>query len=203
MTQSVSFCSAPRSVGSPCPGLTPHNHCGRVISLISSGFTLIRFGRIIIKTVTRVTGSAESGFCCLVLFYYLVLAVLGLRCCMDFSRVVASGDYFLVAVCRLLMAVGSRCRAQVLGTQTSATVAHGLSSCSSWALEHRLSSCRAQALLLQGMGNLPGLGIEPVSPALAGRFFTTEPPGKPSHLFSPVVAGVCSSLILMGYSHLP
>ena len=156
-----------------------------------------------IKTVTRVMGSAESGFCCLVLFYYLVLAVLGLRCCMDFSRVVASGDYFLVAVCRLLMAVGSRCRAQVLGTQTSATVAHGLSSCSSWALEHRLSSCRAQALVLQGMGNLPGLGIEPVSPALAGRFFTTEPPGKPSHLFSPVVAGVCSSLILMGYSHLP
>ena len=34
--------------------------------------------------------------------------------------------------------------------------------------------------LLQG--NLPDLGIEPVSlasPALAGRFFTAEPPGKP------------------------
>jgi len=27
-------------------------------------------------------------------------------------------------------------------------------------------------------GDLPDLGIEPVSPALAGRFFTTEPPGK-------------------------
>ena len=26
---------------------------------------------------------------------------------------------------------------------------------------------------------LPRLGIEPVSPAEAGRFFTTEPPGKP------------------------
>ena len=25
--------------------------------------------------------------------------------------------------------------------------------------------------------DLPGLGIEPVSPALAGGFFTTEPPG--------------------------
>ena len=33
----------------------------------------------------------------------------------------------------------------------------------------------------QGMWDLPGSGIEPVSPALAGRFFTTEPPGKPAH----------------------
>ena len=28
-------------------------------------------------------------------------------------------------------------------------------------------------------GDLPDLGIEPVSAALAGRFFTTEPSGKP------------------------
>ena len=27
-------------------------------------------------------------------------------------------------------------------------------------------------------GDLPDPGIEPQSPALAGRFFTTEPPGK-------------------------
>ena len=27
--------------------------------------------------------------------------------------------------------------------------------------------------------DLPGPGIELLSPALAGRFFTTEPPGKP------------------------
>ena len=33
------------------------------------------------------------------------------------------------------------------------------------------------------MWALPGPGIQPVSPALAGRFFTTEPPGKPSILF--------------------
>ena len=30
-------------------------------------------------------------------------------------------------------------------------------------------------------GDLPGPGIKLVSPALAGRFFTTEPPGKPPH----------------------
>ena len=29
------------------------------------------------------------------------------------------------------------------------------------------------------MWDLPRPGIEPVSPALAGGFFTTEPPGKP------------------------
>ena len=30
------------------------------------------------------------------------------------------------------------------------------------------------------MWDLPHPGIEPVSPALAATFFTTEPPGKPS-----------------------
>ena len=34
-------------------------------------------------------------------------------------------------------------------------------------------------LLSPSPGDLPDPGIEPVSPALAGRFFTTEPPGKP------------------------
>ena len=28
-------------------------------------------------------------------------------------------------------------------------------------------------------GDLPDPGIEPTSPSLAGRLFTTEPPGKP------------------------
>jgi len=30
------------------------------------------------------------------------------------------------------------------------------------------------------MWGLPGSGIEAVFPALAGRFFTSEPPGKPN-----------------------
>ena len=30
-------------------------------------------------------------------------------------------------------------------------------------------------------GNLPDPGSEPTSPALAGGFFTTEPPGKPTY----------------------
>ena len=31
-------------------------------------------------------------------------------------------------------------------------------------------------------GDIPNPGIEPLSPALAGRFFTTEPPGKPQNI---------------------
>ena len=31
------------------------------------------------------------------------------------------------------------------------------------------------------MWDLPGPGLEPVSPALAGGFLTTAPPGKPLH----------------------
>ena len=34
-------------------------------------------------------------------------------------------------------------------------------------------------LLFPSPGHLPDPGIKPASPALAGRFFTTEPPGKP------------------------
>ena len=54
----------------------------------------------------------------------------------------------------------------------------------SLAAEHRLqtrrlSNCGSRAQLLRGMWDLPRPGLEPVSPALAGRFSTTAPPGKP------------------------
>ena len=39
------------------------------------------------------------------------------------------------------------------------------------------------------MWDLPGLGIEPMSPALASRFFTTEPPGKPSSVLALRIPG--------------
>ena len=59
---------------------------------------------------------------------------------------------------------------------------HRLSSWGSCALEHRLSSWGSWAQVLYSMWNLPRPRMEPISLALAGRFFTTEPPGKP--LFS-------------------
>ena len=64
-------------------------------------------------------------------------------------------------------------------------VVHGpLTITASLVAEHRLqtrrlSNCGSRAQLLCGMWNLPGSGLEPVSPALAGGFLTTAPPGKP------------------------
>ena len=72
----------------------------------------------------------------------------------------------------------SCCGARALGTRASVAVAWGLSSCGSRVLECRLSSCGARAQLLRGMWDLPGPGLEPVSPALAGGLLTTVPPGK-------------------------
>ena len=63
--------------------------------------------------------------------------------------------------------------------QSTGSRGTGFSSCGSRALERRLSSCGAGAWLLRGTWDLPIPGIEPVSLALAGRFLTTAPPGKP------------------------
>ena len=46
------------------------------------------------------------------------------------------------------------------------------------ALEGELSSCGTGASLPLSMWDLPEPGIKPVTPALAGKFVTTEPPGK-------------------------
>ena len=46
----------------------------------------------------------------------------------------------------------------------------------------RLSNCGSRAQLLRGMWDPPRPGLEPVSPALAGRFSTTAAPGKPPQM---------------------
>ena len=43
----------------------------------------------------------------------------------------------------------------------------------------RLSNCGSRAQPLHSMWAPPRPGLEPVSPALAGRLSTTAPPGKP------------------------
>ena len=48
------------------------------------------------------------------------------------------------------------------------------------------------------MWDLPGAGLEPMSPALAGRFLTTAPPGKPI-LF---VFKESASLLVLGFQFL-
>ena len=87
------------------------------------------------------------------------MAALGLRCGMPASH------------CGGFSCCGAR-------AWPSVVVARGLSSCGSQALEQSLSNCGAWASLLHSMWDLPGPGLEPVSPALAGGFLTTAPPGK-------------------------
>ena len=65
----------------------------------------------------------------------------------------------------------SGCGAGALGEPASAVAARGPSSCGAW------------ASLLCRIWDLPRPGIKPVSPALAGSFFTTEPPAKLNSIF--------------------
>ena len=124
---------------------------------------------------------------------FLFLAALGLRCCVQAFSSCGKWGLLFVAVRGLLICGGfSCCGARALGAWASVVVARGLSSCGSQALErrlrscgsraleHRLSSCGTWAQLLRGMWDLPGPGFEPVTPALAGGFLTTVPPGKPT-----------------------
>ena len=133
---------------------------------------------------------------CVILFYFLFIFLINLFYLFIYFGCIGSS---LLHACFLqLWPVGATlhcgaqashcsgffcCGARALGTWASVVVACGLSSCVSWALEHRLSSCGTWAQLLCGMWDLPGPGIEPVSPALAGGFLTTVPPGKPPVLF--------------------
>ena len=56
----------------------------------------------------------------------------------------------------------------------------------------RLSNCGSRAQPLRGMWDLPRPGLEPVSPALAGGFSTTVPPGKPpKQIFLNIVFHCC------------
>ena len=108
------------------------------------------------------------------LFVYLFLAKLGRQCCKQtFS---GHGEWRLLSSCGAWVSECSGC-------SFWAARAPGLTSfrsCSSQALEHRLNPCGTLALLLHGIWDLPESGLKPMSPALAGRLFTTEPPGKPS-----------------------
>ena len=115
------------------------------------------------------------------LFICLFLALLSLCCCSGFSLVVMGNTLqlqcaaFSLQCLLLLQCMGSRpvgFSSAVHGLQTSVAVAFGL--CCS-------TVC----------GIFPDQGSNPVSPALAGGFFTTEPPGKPPIMF---LNGPCQSL---------
>ena len=98
------------------------------------------------------------------IFIYLFLAALGLLfCARAFSSCGERGPPFITVRGPVTIA-------------TSLVVEHRLQM-------HRLSSCGSRAQLLCSMWDLPGPGLEPASPALAGRFSTTAPPGKSRKVF--------------------
>ena len=93
------------------------------------------------------------------LFIYLFMAVLDLRFCVRaFSSCGKRGPLFIAVRGPLTIAA-------------SLVVEHRLQT-------RRLRSCGSRAQLLPGMWDLPRPGRESVSPALAGGFLTTVPPGK-------------------------
>ena len=94
------------------------------------------------------------------LFIYLFLAVLGLPFCARAFSICGKRRPLLIAVRGPLTIVASLVAEHRLQTR-------------------RLSTCGSRAQPLRGMWDPPRPGLEPVSPALAGRFSTTAPPGKP------------------------
>ena len=105
-----------------------------------------------------------KGMLFIYLFILLFMAVLGLRFCVRaFSSCGKRGPLFIAVRGPLTIAA-------------SLVVEHRLQ-------KRRLSSCGSRAQLLRGMWDLPRPGLEPVSPALAGRLSTTAPPGKPCSVF--------------------
>ena len=99
------------------------------------------------------------------------MTVLGLPCC--------AGFFLVVVEWGLLSSCGSQASHCSDLLQSTGSGVRRLQQLPTWALEHGPESCGAGAQLLRGEWDLPGPGIEPVSPALAGGFFTIKPPGKP------------------------
>ena len=92
------------------------------------------------------------------------MAVLGLRfCARAFSSCGKRGPLF-IAVRRPFTIVASLVAEHRLQTR-------------------RLCNCGSRAQSLRSMWDLPRPGLKPVSPASAGRFSTTAPPGKPFYEF--------------------
>ena len=97
-------------------------------------------------------------------FIYLFMAALGLCC---YTWTFSSCGYSSCRAWASHCSGFSCCRAWALEYVD-------FNSCSMWTLEQGLRSCGPQALLPRSMWDLPGSGLEPVSPALAGRFLTLD-----------------------------
>ena len=123
-------------------------------------FSLLLFSCVSLFQMLTMHRLNFTVFFFFLIFIYLFMAVLGLRfCARAFSSCRERGP-LLIAVREPLTSVAFLVAEHRLQTR-------------------RLSNCGSRAQLLRGMWDLLRPGLEPVSPALAGRFSTTAPPGKP------------------------
>ena len=153
---------------------------GRSIQILTSDHTCFVYNRFTRSTNTA-TSTAKVPIHFVALFYflfylfiYLFLAVLRLRfCARAFSSCGKRGPLPIAVRGPLTIAA-------------SLVAEHRLQM-------RRLSSCGSRAQLLCGMWDPPRPGLEPMSPALAGRLSTTVPPGKPCGIiFNVSLVRVCA-----------
>ena len=135
------------------------------------------FSKCLVSSPEFVWAFLKYNFVCLFIYLFFGCARSSLLC-VGFSLVGASGGSFLVVMCRLFVVASLVAAHRLESVWASVAVVCALSSCGCWTLEPRLSSCGLWAQLLHGMWDPPSPGIELTSPALAGGFLTTEPPGK-------------------------
>ena len=147
--------------------------CHNILSFLNTaGFDLRNFGDFCICIHQGVSNFLIISLSDLFIYFYLFIYFW-----LHWVFVAAQG-LSLFAVSRGYSSL--RCtRASHCGS-FSCCGAQALVTCASVVAARGLSSCGTRAQLLHGMWDLPGPGLEPVSPALAGRFLTTVPPGKPS-----------------------
>ena len=108
-------------------------------------------------------------------FFYLFLAVLGLRFCARSLHSCGKRGLLFIAV------------RGPLTIAASLVAEHGLQT-------RRLSSCDSRAQSLRGVWDPPRPGLAPVSLAPAGRLPATAPPGKPHPLVLKTTAEPLQSL---------
>ena len=107
----------------------------------------------------------DSSFLFLILFTYFWLCwvFIAVWAFLQLWQAGATSSFFV----RPFYCGGSPCGTQAVGAQASVAVGS------------QVPQLWHMGLVLCGMWDLPRPGMEPMSPALAGGFFTTESPGKP------------------------
>ena len=157
------------------------SHCGFDFHFSDAEYSFIFLLAICMPSLEKsLFRSFKNSVICLFCYWVVVfffgekiflLAVVGVHCCTWTFSSCGEHGLFSSWVHKLLVVVASLVEELWLSD---------LRSCGSCVLEHGLSSCGPQVKLPCDRWDLPRPVIEPLFPALAGRFLTTGLPGKSS-----------------------